>query len=146
MKIWREYEVDEILKKAHEKGVILSGLSAGSICWFKYGNSDSRKLRNKNAKYIKVKGLNLLNALNCPHYDFEKQRKPDLKRMMKKSSGIAIALENCCAIEVVEDEYRIISSKKNANAYKVFWKNKKYHEELIEKRKEFSRLNELLKK
>lgn len=65
MKIWRKLEVDKILEKAHKKGIVLSGLSAGAICWFKYGNSDSIKF--KKGQYIKVKGLGLIDALMCPH-------------------------------------------------------------------------------
>jgi hypothetical protein len=51
-----------------------------SICWFKYGNSDSRKFNNPEAGLIKVTGLNLVQALHCPHYDSEADRKPDLKK------------------------------------------------------------------
>src|SRR4030043_680356 len=39
MRVWKKNELDKILKKAGKKGIILSGLSAGSICWFKYGLS-----------------------------------------------------------------------------------------------------------
>ena len=146
MKIWKKNGIDKILKEAYKKGVVLSGLSAGSICWFKWGNSDSRKFNNPNAGLIKVSGLGLINALHCPHYDFGKYRKADLKKMMKKTIGVAIALDNCCAIEVIDDKYRIISSKPSANAYKVYWKGDKYYEEIIKKGKKFESLNNLLKK
>jgi len=146
MRVWRKYGVDKILKQAYERGVVLSGLSAGSICWFRWGNSDSRKSINPKADLIKVSGLNLINALHCPHYDFEKDRKLDLKKMMRKTAGISIAIDNCCAIEIVDDKYRIICSKKSANAYKVYWKSNKYYEEVIKKEKEFKDLKDLLKK
>ncbi len=125
LKVWKKMGVDRILKEAHKKGVVLSGLSAGSVCWFKYANSDSEKMINPSADYIKISGLGFVNALHCPHYDSEKDRKPSLKKMMKKVSGVAIAIDNCCAIEVVGKEYRVISSKPKANAYKVFWKQNK---------------------
>lgn len=146
MKIWKKTGVDKILIKAHKKGIVMSGLSAGSICWFKYGNSDSRKFANPNASLIKVAGLGLINTLHCPHYDIEAYRKDDLKKMMKKTPGVAIAIDNCCAIEVIDDKYKIISSKKSANAYKVYWKKNKYHEEIIKKEKELKSLNKLLEK
>lgn len=146
MQIWRKTGVDKILIMAHKAGIVMSGLSAGSICWFKYGNSDSRKFPNSNAKFIKVAGLGLIDALHCPHYNFEEGRKADLKKMMKKTSGVAIALDNCCAIEVINDKYKIISSKKSANAYKVYWKKMKYHKETIKKEMEFKPLNQLLSK
>ena len=146
MKVWRKYGVDEILKQAYERNIVLSGLSAGSICWFRWGNSDSRKFTNSKADLIKVSGLNLINALHCPHYDFEKDRKADLKKMMRKTAGVSIAIDNCCAIEIIDNKYRIISSKNSANAYKVYWKANKYYEEVIRKEKEFKDLKDLLKK
>ncbi len=146
MKIWRKLEIDKILTKAYKKGIVMSGLSAGAICWFNFGNSDSRKFKNPNADLIKVRGLGLVKALFYPHYNIEKERKKELKKMMKKTSGIALAVENCCAIEIIDDTYKIISTKKSANAYKVYWKNNKYHEEIVKKEKVFKPLHHLLSK
>lgn len=145
MKVWRKNGVDKILKQAHEKGIILSGLSAGAICWFGWGDSDSRRFVDPKADSIKVSGLGLINALYCPHYLKEK-RKADLKKMMRKTSGVAIAIDNCCAIEIIDDRFRIIDSKSKANAYKVYWKGNKFYEEIIKKEKEFKSLKDLLKK
>ena len=121
MRIWRSTGTDQALRYAYEEGRVLSGISAGAICWFRWGNSDSRRFLNPDADLVKVTGLGLVNALFCPHYDFEKDRKPDLKKMMEKVSGVAIAVDNCCAIEILDEKYRIISSKPSANAYKVYW-------------------------
>lgn len=144
--LWRKNGVDKILFEAYKKGIILSGLSAGSMCWFKYGISDSRRFTNPKADLIKIKGLGLIEALHCPHYDFEKDRKAELKKMMKKTAGVAIAIDNCCAMEVVDDKYRIVNSKTKASAYKVYWSKNKYFEEKIKMEKDFRPLKELLKK
>lgn len=146
MTIWRKLSIDKILEKAHKKGIVLSGLSAGSICWFKNGSSDSRKFAKSDFNYIKVKGLGLINALHCPHYNIEKNRESDLKKMMKKTPGISIAIDNCCAIEIIDDKYKIISSKKTANAYRVFWKKNKYFKEVIIQEKKLKPLKDLLTK
>lgn len=146
MRIWKKFSVDKILKQAHEKGIVLSGLSAGAICWFKYGISDSRKIGNPKAPLVKVSGLDFVPALLCPHYDFEKDRKVDLKKLMSKTSGVAIALDNCCAIEIIDDTYRIISSKHSANAYKVFWSKGKFSQVLIPKDSKFLPIFDLVKK
>ncbi len=147
MTTWRKYGVDEILKKAHSKGIVLSGISAGSICWFNYGNSDSRKFTSNSSKLIKVKGLALISALHCPHYDVEKYRQIDLKEMMKKTPKIvSIALENCTALEIIDNKYRIINSKLEAKAYKIYWKNNQYFKEEILQKKEFQSLELLLLK
>lgn len=147
MTIWRKYGLDIILKKAYKKGIVLSGVSAGSICWFSYGNSDSRKFTSNSNQLIKVTGLGFIDALHCPHYDVEVHRQEDLKNMMKKVSRIvAIAIDNCCALEIVDDKYRILKSKPTSNAYKIYWKNNQYFKEEIISKKEFGSLGNLLKK
>ena len=146
MRVWKKSGADDVLRRAYEKGIVLSGLSAGAICWFESGNSDSRRFENPGADLIRVRGLGLVNALFCPHYDFEPGRKPDLKKMMKRVDGVAVAVDNCCAVEIVDDNYRVISSKPGANAYRVCWSRGEFFEEIIEKRQEFGPLSELLNK
>jgi len=132
LKLWRKLSVDKILKKAASQNIILSGLSAGCICWAKVGNSDSMRFGpSKSKKLIKVKGLNLVNLMLCPHYDTEKNRKPSLKKMITKDGGSAIALDNCSAIEIIDDKYRIITSSKKAKAYRVYKKNGKVKTEIV---------------
>lgn len=70
MNLWRRLGVDELLREAYERGAVCCGASAGSICWFEYGVSDSRQFKNKRShEYIRVKGLGILKGLHCPHYD-----------------------------------------------------------------------------
>lgn len=127
MKLWRRLGIDRCLDQARRSGAVLCGASAGALCWFRLGNSDSRKFSDKNdLTLIKVKGLNFIDALVCPHYDVEKHRQPGLKAMMKKTSGVAIALENCTAIEIVDNQYRILTSAKRKHAYKVYWLKDRY--------------------
>jgi dipeptidase E len=146
IRIWKKTGTDIILRQAYDKGIVMSGISAGAICWFRQGNSDSRKYHNPNAGLIKVSGLNWINALYCPHYDEEKDRRPELKKMMLKTPGVALAFDNCCAIEIIDGKYRIISSKTTANAYKVYWQASEYHEDIIAQLKTFQPLENLLKK
>jgi peptidase E len=70
--IWRVHGVDKALKKAWERGVVLAGWSAGAICWFDGGLTDSfgpdlAPLRD---------GLRFLEGSFCPHYDSESLRRP----------------------------------------------------------------------
>lgn len=70
MNLWRRLGVDKLLKEAYERGAVCCGVSAGSICWFEYGVSDSRQFKNpKSHEYIRVKGLGILKGMHCPHYD-----------------------------------------------------------------------------
>jgi len=146
MKVWRRMGVDKMLSLAYANGIVLSGLSAGSICWFSYGNSDSRILNNSGNTTIKVTGLGYIDALHCPHYDFETFRQKDLKRMMRSTSKVAIALDNCAALEVVDDKYRIITSKPNAKARKIYWKRGEYIIQEIAVDTKYRPMEELLTK
>ena len=137
MKRWRALGVDEMLAEAAANGTVMSGLSAGAICWFRYGASDSRKLSNPDASMIKVSGLGWIDAVMCPHYDSEEHRDDYLKELMQKTPGFAIAVDDCCAIEIIGDEYRIISSKESANAYRIYWKKGEYFKELLPKTREY---------
>lgn len=146
MNAWRRLGVDKILKLAHERGIVLSGLSAGSICWFSYGSSDSHSFSSGSDKLVKVTGLGLIDALHCPHYDAEPHRQADLKRMTKTTSKVAIALDNCTALEVVDGKYRIIKSKLSAKARKVYWKNGTYFIEEIPASGSYADISKLTQK
>lgn len=145
MTLWRKFGVDKLLREAYQNNKVLCGVSAGSICWFNYGNSDSRKYKNPNANLIKVTGLGLVDALHCPHYDSEKDRKESLKEMMKKHKGAAIAIDDHCALQIIDDQYRVLSNKSDANAYKVYWHKGKFFEEKIAKSNDFFNITTLLR-
>lgn len=69
--IWKAQGIDTVLRKAYNKGIVLAGGSAGSICWFNASYSDSRP---KNLSI--VNGLGFLPYSHCPHYHSEPGRKP----------------------------------------------------------------------
>jgi len=147
MKTWRKCGVDKILERAYRKGIVMAGVSAGSICWFRDGLSDSvKKFEDGKSGYIKVSGLGFINALHSPHYDFEKERPLALEKMMQKTSGVAVALENCAALEIVDDTFRIITSRSGAKAYRIFFSRGEYHKKEIEQTKRYRPLGELLAK
>ncbi len=66
--LWREWGVDTVLRQAYDKGIVLSGLSAGMLCWFAEGITDSVWPLGV------VQGLNLIEASACPHFDTEVER------------------------------------------------------------------------
>ena len=67
--LWKEWGLDQIIKTAYEKGTILSGLSAGSICWFEQGLSDSVC-----TGMHPINGLGIIPGSHAPHYSSEKER------------------------------------------------------------------------
>ena len=72
--VWREWQLDKFLKKAYRAGTIMSGVSAGAICWFQNGITDSW---SSNLKVMTC--MNLIKGCCCPHYDEEPERKPTVK-------------------------------------------------------------------
>ena len=146
LKKWREKGLDKMLKKAYEKDIVLSGLSAGAICWFNYGTSDSFKYKRHPKKLSKLKCLGLIHSVLSPHHIREPHRKKELIRVMKRTSGVGIALDDNCAIEIIDGEYRMVCSRKNAGANRCYYKGGKLHYEPIEVKKEFELVAELIGK
>jgi dipeptidase E len=69
--IWREHGLDEIVREAWQAGVVLSGVSAGMICWFEAGVTDSF-----GPQLEAMECLGLIPGSACPHYDGEERRRP----------------------------------------------------------------------
>ena len=146
MKIWRRLKLDILLAEAAARGVVLSGLSAGAICWFRYGHSDSRSFSgNVTWDYIRVSGLGFINAVYCPHYH-SKEREIAFLKMIEKRGGIGIACDNNAAIEVVGDHYRVLTSLPNAKAYKLFKRGGCFVVSELPQQTEYAPLDQLLKR
>ena len=125
MRVWRSLGVDKLLRKAYEKGTVLSGISAGAICWFDSGHSDSMSFSNpRNWNYINVRGLGFIKGVHCPHYNSRTRgvpRRKDFRDMIRRTGGIGIAIENNCAVEFIDGRlYKVITSKNYARAYRVY--------------------------
>lgn len=125
--LWKEWGLDQILKKAWDQGIVLAGISAGSICWFEEGVTDSY-----GDKLEPIKALGFLKGSNCPHYDAEAERRPAYHKMIETGmiqSGIAA--DDGVAVHFIEQEItRIVSSRPNAKAYQVSLENTVVEREL----------------
>ena len=124
----------------------MTGLSAGSICWFRWGSSDYRKVRDPRQGYALVHGLGFLPGGHCPHFDSEPDRQRDLKVMMEKNPGVVVAIDDRAALEVVGDRYRIIAAQRSANAYRVFWRRGRYQRFPLPKDNRWRSVSELFDK
>jgi len=125
MRAWRRLGVDKVLKSAYEHGIVLAGISAGAICWFNSGHSDSMSFYNpRDWNYINVKGLGFIHGVHCPHYNSRTRgipRRKAFREMIRGIGGIGIAIENNCAMEFIDDRfYRVITSKSYARAYRLY--------------------------
>ena len=116
MEKWREYKIDIYLTEAYDKGIVLSGLRAGSICWFMFGHSDSNSFINKGQwDYSRVDGLGLIPAAHCPHYN--EGGRESFDDMISEENISGIALEDNTAFIEIDDEYQVLKSDKNRKAY-----------------------------
>lgn len=120
MNIWREYSVDQYLWEAYQAGKVLSGLSAGSICWFIAGDSDSEFIEGvENPQNKWVYGLGIIPYLNCPHYDEESRN--NFEDLFVGQTTEAIAIENQVAIVWEDGDMSVIKSNPEKNAYRLSW-------------------------
>jgi dipeptidase E len=114
--VWRAHGLDQILKAALSDGIVLCGISAGSLCWFQDGVTDSfgPKLARLND------GLCFLAGSNCPHYDGESERRPAYHRLIAEGLPAGVAADDGCALHFEAGQLkRIVSSRKDAKAYRV---------------------------
>lgn len=151
IKLWRKTWFDEVLRKAWESGKVMCGVSAWANCWFKECSSDSLKiLKWPDQPLIWLECLWFADGLYVPHAD-EPGRQESVKELLEKEQGeIWLLLSNCAALEIVGDEYRLITSPDapNHGLEKAFWKKTyrkdgEYIEENLEESKEFKKLSEL---
>jgi peptidase E len=114
--VWREWGVPELLREAWESGVVLAGVSAGAICWFEEGLTDSWADRLR-----PLDCLGFLPGSCCPHYDGEAERRPSLHRLLAGREIMpGIAIEDWTGVHFKGAEiYRVISAKTGARAYTV---------------------------
>ncbi len=92
--IWRTHGLVDVLREAWEKGVVLSGISAGAICWFDEGSTDSF-----GPTPARVAALGFLPGSFCPHYDGEAERRPTYQRMVVQGElQRGVAADDGCAV------------------------------------------------
>ncbi len=148
MRLWRRLGVDKLLRSAYENGTVLSGISAGAICWFDSGHSDSMSFYNpRKWKYINVRGLGLIQGIHCPHYNSMTlgiPRRKHFRAMIRKTGGIGIAIENNCAIEFIDGRfYKVIRSKNYSRAYRVYKSGGEVVAEQIRRQKQLAPVESL---
>lgn len=118
MEIWKQYSLDKKLREIYEKGTaVLTGISAGAICWFKSGHSDSESFTCGEAwKYIIVDGmLGLYPFCFCPHYNEEGRDSFD--QMISDVEYDGLALENETAFVESSGQQFIIGARHDAKAW-----------------------------
>ena len=123
--VWRDWGLDLILKKAYDKGVVMSGVSAGAICWFESGLTDSWASELK-----MMECMNFIPGNCAPHYDEEPERRPATKKFLQDQSiNYMYGIEGGAALHFIDEQPdSTIRFKKNKNAYKVSLESNKVNE------------------
>ncbi len=124
MRKWRFYNVPSLLLQALQQGTILSGISAGALCWFAYGHSDSMSYYQAPShhtawNYIRVKCLGYVDRITISTHYQSPNGASSFKNMLHKTGGIGIALEDNSAIAILNDQFRILRSQNDAKVYKL---------------------------
>jgi dipeptidase E len=128
--VWREHGMDEIVREAWQAGVVLSGVSAGMICWFEAGVTDSF-----GPQLEAMECLGLIPGSTCPHYDGEELRRPRYHELITGGIPGGWAAEDNVALHFDGWELReAVTALPGKAAYRVELRDGEVVEERIEAR------------
>jgi dipeptidase E len=114
--VWRVHGFDAILREAWERGALLCGWSAGMICWFEAGVTDSFGPSLAGMR----DGLGLLPGSACPHYDGEELRRPVYTRLVREGFPAGVACDDAAAVLFEGSSLQeVVAREAGARAYRV---------------------------
>jgi dipeptidase E len=127
--IWKAQGIDLVLRQAWDRGIVLGGASAGSLCWFEEGTTDSRP-----KELTTVKCLGFIKGSHSPHYDREAPRRPTYQRLIGSGQmKPGYACDNDAGIYFEDNEVkRVVSTRAGAKAYYVSVVNGAVVEKVLE--------------
>ena len=113
--VWRAHGLDLALRNAWSRGSVLSGVSAGMICWFGGGLTDSygglEPLRD---------GLGLIEGTACPHYRVDAERRRVFHRAIAEGMAVGYAADDGAALHFAGTTLvETVSSRSEAGAYRL---------------------------
>jgi peptidase E len=128
--IWRVHRVDELLQEALDGGVVLSGSSAGGICWWEHGVTDSF-----GPQLAAMDCLGFLPGSFCPHYNDEENRRPVFHGLLRDGFPGGYAADAGVGLAFVEGELRdVVGVDEGTHAYRVELRDGEPVEEPVEAR------------
>ena len=125
--VWRDWNLNLVLKKAYENGIIMSGVSAGAICWFEKGITDSY------AKSLEILNcLGFVKGIACPHFDEEKEREPYVNDLIKRDLiSSCICIEGYSALHITKNGFKTINFGNNKQCFKLYKEKNKILKKII---------------
>ena len=116
LEVWRLHGVDVALREAWENGAVMTGGSAGGLCWFEAGTTDSF---GPDLQPL-ADGLGFLQGSFCPHYDAEELRRPVYRALVDEGFPAGYGVDDHAALHFVGTELReVVGAHPNAAAYRV---------------------------
>lgn len=114
--LWKAWGLDLILKEAYQRGIILSGISAGAICWFEYGLTDSF-----GEGYEALPCLGILHGSCCPHFDGEADRQERYRELINlETMPEGIALDDGAAALFINEKFeKLVTSSPNKKLHHI---------------------------
>lgn len=113
LECWRTHGVDRLLREAYRDGTVVAGLSAGAMCWFAAGLSDA----GDDAEYAPVDCLGWFDDVACtPHA--HPSRRAAFREWLATRTETGLALEDGCAVELADGQYRILPASGTETAYR----------------------------
>ncbi|MCC6319061.1 MAG: peptidase E [Gemmatimonadaceae bacterium] len=130
--IWKAQGIDLVLREAWDRGIVLGGASAGSLCWFEEGTTDSRP-----KELSIVKCLGFLKGSHSPHYDAEPGRRPLYQKLIGSGQmKPGYACDNDAGIYFEDNEVkRVVHTRDAARVYHVTVVNGKVEEHVLQPEK-----------
>jgi peptidase E len=114
--VWREWGMPDVLREAWRRGIVLAGVSAGAICWFEQGVTDSWA-----GHLAPLDCLGFLRHTCCPHYDSESDRRPSVHDFVARElvSPVLALHDGAAAHYVGRDLHQVLTWKPTARAFTV---------------------------
>ena len=125
--VWKEWNLQNILRKAYEKGIVLSGVSAGAICWFEKGITDSFA-----DKLEIIDCLGFVPGIACPHFDEEEEREPYVNDLINRDLiKSCICIEGYSALHINKNGFKTINFGDKKQCFKLYKENNKIFKKIF---------------
>lgn len=129
--LWREWGLDGFIREAYQQGKVMGGVSAGALCWFEEGVTDSIP-----GALTALKCLGMLPGSYCPHYDGEVERRPTFHRLMGQGMLAGLACDDGAAAHFVNETFvESVASRPQASTYRVWREGREVREEAVPTRR-----------
>ena len=123
-----EFHLKDYFIDALNRNVVLAGISAGAILFSKKGWSDAYILRGESNNYQFIDGFGFTDISITPHYHADHNKTKQLEEYLKEHDEVIYGIENGAAIKIIDEQFSVVSSIKNAMAYQI-----RYSDKLLEK-------------